>query len=98
MVNFTLKGGDIVPKSTKEFDLIVYNLLKSIRDYGNYNILKDKYSTAQLDDAIEYAVTHNLITGLSIVGRNELGQLFINLTSNVRNTRDGLSFIENFIE
>ncbi|MCK9267785.1 MAG: hypothetical protein M0P14_03610 [Alkaliphilus sp.] len=87
-----------MPKFIKKLDLVVCDLLKSIRDHGNYDIIRDKYSTIQLEDAIKYAVNRDLITGLTIIGRNELGELHVDSTADVRNTRKGLNFIEDFSE
>lgn len=87
-----------MPKFIGKLDLIVCDLLKSIRDYGNYDILRDKYSKIQLEDAIKYAINHDFITGLTVVGINELGELNINSAADVRNTRKGLDFIEDFSE
>lgn len=84
-----------MPKSTKEFDLIVYEILISIRDNGNYKTTKEKYSTKDFEDAIEYAVNSNLVLGIA-VNRNEVDGLQIDAIQDIRVTQGGLNFIENF--
>lgn len=82
-------------KTLKDFDTAVRAILMKIRDEEDYEILRQDYSDENFEDALEYCVQHNLITGLH-VQRTASGKLLADVIGKVKITREGLKFIDTF--
>ena len=85
-------------KTKKDFDKMMYEILIQIRDTDDINSILSKLGDINFDDALYECVQIGLINGLYFddFAKDGLDELCPTVQREVRLSRKGLTFIEDF--